>query len=81
MKFVLCLIPLIFCRVPVLLGGEGVLIEGCAVFDPRSGKFQTDRAVLTRWDKIESVLPMADMGEIPSAVTRVDGRGNIYCRV
>jgi len=75
MKFVLCLIPLIFCRVPVLLGGEGVLIEGCAVFDPRSGKFQSDRAVLTRGDKIESVLPMAEMGEIPSAVTRVDGRG------
>jgi len=56
-------------------GGPPLLIENCSVFDVQSGEFLTDHSVLAQGDKISAVAPSSEIGEVPPATVRIDGRG------
>ncbi|MCA9094113.1 MAG: hypothetical protein KDA68_11540, partial [Planctomycetaceae bacterium] len=56
-------------------GEPPLLIEGCSIFDAQSGEFLPDHSVLTQGDKISAVAPSSEIGEVPPATVRIDGRG------
>ncbi len=50
-------------------------IQGCAMFDPASGKMLPGRTILVRGDRIAAVAKADDAIEIPAGATRIDGQG------
>src|SRR5262249_36607415 len=51
------------------------LIEGCAVFDPASGKMLPERTIVIRGDRIAAVTGPDAPVDIPTGAVRIDGRG------
>ncbi len=52
-----------------------VVIEGCSVFDPESGKMLDNRTIVVRGDRIVAVIAPDEKAGIPPNATRIDGRG------
>jgi hypothetical protein len=52
-----------------------VLIEGCSVFDPESGKMIPDRTILIRGDRIAEISGNHQAVNAPAGAIRIDGHG------
>jgi imidazolonepropionase-like amidohydrolase len=72
-------LPLLLCLCPFLAVASDapsfVVIEGCSVFDPESGKMLDGRTIVVRGERIVAVTTQDDKIEIPQEATRIDGRG------
>ncbi len=58
-----------------VLAETSVVIEGCSVFDPESGKMLPERTIVARGARIVSVTGLGEIGEVPADAQRIDGRG------
>lgn len=57
------------------LAETSVVIEGCSVFDPESGKMLPERTIVMRGARIVSVTGAGKLGDMPADAQRIDGRG------
>lgn len=67
---------LVFAHASALVAAEpAVVIAGCSVFDPESGKMIPERTIVIRGERIVSVAGSDVPVEVPDDAVRLDGRG------
>jgi hypothetical protein len=60
---------------PLSADESSVVIERCAVFDPKSGELLPERTIVIRGQQIVSVAGPGEAVAVPEHATRIDGRG------